>query len=233
MSCKKIFVKYIGGAIIGFIGAYFALYVIDHFGIKDLLQYNWLFLISSVLVTLGAIVYNTLLIINIKKLDRLSVNGMEEDQVNQQIYRKFSDTILVNNLAQIFAMLTLASTAIFDLGYPFLLDSFILLVVSFILTAESTKVGKLVYPDCPLPDLGDLKYTDRLLEVADDGEKHVIFQGMYKSFNLTQITLLLGLFASIIYSLVTGLSQMFSIVAIAVIFIIMNSRYLLAIRNKG
>lgn len=70
------------------------------------------------------------------------------------------------------------------------------------------------------------------LEVSDEGERHVMLIGFYKSYNLMNFVLFIAIVLSTFYSITTNHSQLFSIILIGIVLIIVNGKYCFSVRNK-
>jgi len=55
------------------------------------------------------------------------------------------------------------------------------------------------------------EYEEKLLAISDEGEKHVMLIGFYKSYNLMSVALLIAIVLTTFYSISTDHSQLFSI----------------------
>src|SRR5690606_13746947 len=79
-----------------------------------------------------------------------------------------------------------------------------------------------VYPDRELPNVSESNYAEKLLAVSDDGERFVMLQGLYKSFNLFNLLIIFAIIGAIIYSLYSDHSQIFSIVLMCFVLFLTN-----------
>lgn len=108
----------------------------------------------------------------------------------------------------------------------------VLIAFSFTISSILPGLTKKMYPERDLPSLSDKQYAEKLLNVSDDGEKHVMLGGLYKT-HITMNSLLLGAIVLLLfYSMASDSSQLFSIFIIVGILAITNTQYLFSIRNK-
>ena len=70
------------------------------------------------------------------------------------------------------------------------------------------------------------------MEMSDEGERHVMLQGIYKAFTSINSLLFFAVLALIGYSVISGVSQLFGIFSILLILMVINVQYMLNIRNK-
>ncbi|MEL5938052.1 DUF3169 family protein, partial [Tetragenococcus halophilus] len=113
-----------------------------------------------------------------------------------------------------------------------LLFSFIVYIVSIIFLTRTTKLINKLYPERNLPQPSDKNYTDKLLLASDEGERHIMTTALYKTFSLTQVGIFVGILLLIAYSMLTGESQIFSIIILGILMIITNTKYYSEIKEK-
>lgn len=70
------------------------------------------------------------------------------------------------------------------------------------------------------------------MTISDEGEHHIILNGLYGSFRSLNVLLLLAILFLIAYSVISGVSQLMAIFLIVFILVITNTQYMLTIRNK-
>ena len=168
----------------------------------------------------------------VKALDTKSFTGEDEDFADEAKYRKATDHSLFSHIAIILSFLSISLCLIEDLPLWHIIGAVLALGLSLFSGQNIFKLGKIVYRDREMPSPQDPHYSDKLLDASDDGEKHVILHGLYKSNNLVVAILQLAIVAAILYSMATGQSQLFSIVLMCAVLIVGQTKYLLAIRNK-
>lgn len=91
---------------------------------------------------------------------------------------------------------------------------------------------KYAYPNREFPSYNDKKYAKKLFELSDEGERHIMLQGLYSAFSTTNVLLSGSLLLLMFYSVASGESQLFAILIIAIILVIVNTQYFLKIRNR-
>lgn len=217
------------GALIGFFGM---LAVLDaDFGI-DLSPYARP--VNLVILTVGAafVAFSAYRYISIRNLAKQDLSGDEEDAAEGQMYRQYTDASLSSTLAMLFSLASLSLTALTDQSVWLLIWGLVLIAFSFIISSILPGLTQKMYPERDLPSLGDKQYAEKLLNVSDDGEKHVMLGGLYKT-HITMSSLLLGAIVLLLfYSMASDSSQLFSIFIIIIILAITNTQYLFSIRNK-
>jgi len=168
----------------------------------------------------------------IVSLNNLQVDGEQEDEVDAQKYRKFSDMSLSLQISSTLAIVGMSMSLMLASAIYLAFVGVVMIFASYILGIWMMNIVQKMYPERNLPKITEEKYAEKLLAKSDEGEKHVMLHGLYKSYNLVNILLVLGMIATAIYSMVTEQSQLFAIILMGIILIAVNSRYMFAIRNK-
>lgn len=168
----------------------------------------------------------------IKVLKDKDVYGDEEDEVDVLKYKKIADVSFLASAGAIFSVLALCITVITDLSLTFIVAALVVFIVSYMFASFIPRFGKWMYPERDLPNSSERNFSEKLLVASDEGEKHVILIGLYKSYNLFSLTLVIGIFLATFYSVVTENSQLFSIVVMSMVLILAQGKYYFSIRNK-
>ncbi|HLR72015.1 MAG TPA: DUF3169 family protein [Pseudogracilibacillus sp.] len=224
----KLLKQLIIGAIVGFFGAFLLLGVSE----IDFSIYTDAIVIGLFIIILILWGWSFLLHKQIKNLDSKELKGEEEDEADVLKYKKISDYMLFVQSSSVISLLTLCITITTPLNITLIIISIIFLIVSYFLAVTGVNSMRRIYPERNLPKISDSKYEEKLLEAADEGEKYVIMQGLYKAYNLLNVVLIFAIVGSAIYSMVAESSQVFSIVLMSIVLLLVNGRYLLVIRNK-
>ena len=157
---------------------------------------------------------------------------MDMDAYDIYRYNKYNDLQVVNTMAMMLSIIALAIFLILEFYFAWILVSAVTYLVVLYLTVVQTGMVTSLYPDRNLPKPGDKKYAEKLLAASDEGERHIMLNGLYKTYNFLQTGLFLGIVILIIYSIITGEAQIFSIILIAVILIISQLKFSMEIREK-
>ena len=183
----------------------------------------------TILLTILTVVY----IIQIKQKAKIIVTGEEEDRREEWLYKKYYELCFLTNSGFVFALTT--STFIVGTNYkyntPLMLLISVLILPSFLIPLLSSKLEKVVYKNREIPSPTDIEYMQKMIALADEGERYIAFEGLYKAFNWMNALLLISIFLLSIYWSVTGDPQFFAILLIAIVFIIVNASYILKVRK--
>jgi hypothetical protein len=168
----------------------------------------------------------------IKAEAKKHVTGEEEDERDALQYRIFSDITFATNTTMYLSILMLAIVAVTNQHNSFIFISLALTLINFALSMLYSELARSLNSDRNLPSINDKNYAKKLLEMSDEGERHVMLQGMYRAFTSINALLFFALLLLIAYSVITGVSQLFGIFLIVFILVITNLQYMLTVRNK-
>ncbi|RLL46696.1 DUF3169 family protein [Oceanobacillus piezotolerans] len=168
----------------------------------------------------------------IKLLNKQNFSGEEEDEVEDRKYKMFADYSLFANISFVLSILALSLSIIVTHNVILTIASLILLIITYFLIHYMTRLMQHVYPERNIPSKSDPDYAQSVLDLADDGEKHVILDGLYKSQGLLNLSLIIAISLATVYSVSGEESQIFSIILMAIVLLVVNGKYLLVIRNK-
>ena len=197
---------------------------------------NLSFPIQTVTIGLYIIVFLTwvycLIVANkIKQLAKNNLEGEAEDEAEEIMNKKMYDFSFSNNTGATLSILAV-SLSVIENNLLFILIGVVAAAVSYFMMAYMMRLMKLASPERNLPDVGDKDYAKKLMDISDEGERHVMLHGLYKTYNFSNIAFAFAIIGIAIYSSLTGDSQLFSIMVISVILLVMNGVYVLSVRNK-
>ncbi len=184
-------------------------------------------------VTIFITIVTVFYIIRIKQKVKMIVTGEEEDKREEWLYRKYYELCFLTIAGFVFAFAT--STFIVGTEYkyntPLMLLISVLMLPSFLIPILSIKLEKVVYKNREIPSPMDKDYMKKMLALADEGERYIAFKGLYTAFSWMNVLLLLSIYLLSIYWQITGDTQLFAILLIAIVMIIVNANYLLKVRK--
>lgn len=218
------------GAVTGFFVMYGALSIDFSYNFPSIAFETTITLIVITILLLLFAVFNML---QMKNKSKLVVTGEKEDELEVWQYKRFSDTTLCNTVALVFGIAASAVSIITNQPLWLMITSIVAAVVAMIFPTILSGFVHIIYPDRELPTVSDKNYAHKLLAASDEGERHVMLEGLYRAFGTVNAALILALLLLIIYSVGTGNSQLFAIFIVGIILIIANAQYLFTIRNKS
>ncbi|MCD2137508.1 DUF3169 family protein [Salinicoccus halitifaciens] len=157
---------------------------------------------------------------------------MDMDSYDVYRYNKFNDIQVVDTLMMVLALVSVSIFIILEAHFLLILLAVTAFLVTLWLAVTHTSLIGRLYPDRNLPKPGDKKYAEKLLAASDEGERHIMLNGLYKTYSLIQVGLMIGIMLMIFYSLLTGESQIFSIIVAGVLLIVAQLKYSMEIREK-
>lgn len=160
-------------------------------------------------------------------------SNTDEDALDQYMYRKYADISLSIQTGLVLSILIMGVAIIQQTDPWIYLAAGVTMVAALLFLFLLPTLLPVMYPERDLPASTDSNFADKLLAASDEGERHVMLEGLYKTFNTMNATLFIGLILLMMYSISTGDNQIFGMVIIAAILIISNVKYVLSIRDKG
>ncbi|MCM3443466.1 MULTISPECIES: DUF3169 family protein [Bacillaceae] len=186
-----------------------------------------LIIFSLILIAMSIFRYK-----KIKSFNLQNFSGDKEDEIEDKKYKMFADYSLFANIGFVLSILALSLSFITTQSIILTVTSIFLIVITYFLIQYMMHLMKYVYPERKFPNTSEAKNAQNILNYADDGEKHVILDGLYKSHSLLNFSLIAAITLSTIYSLTREDPQTFSIILMTMVLLVVNSKYLFVIRNK-
>ena len=183
-------------------------------------------------VLIGLLLFSLIRYRQIHRLLKQPLRGDAEDLADQQMYRWFSDGTLSLNLVLPLSLVLVSLNLVLNQQLPLVITAFLFMMIGLVGALRFQTLVQQMYPERNLPDITEKDYALKLLAASDDGEKHVMLEGLYKTHLLVNILLIVGIILLLFYSLSTSSSQLFSIFVITFILMISNAKYYLTIRNR-
>ena len=226
---KRMIMQLLGGAIIGGLFGFFIVkgeFTLPLYGIAT--EMTIVFIVISLLLAIASFIK----LAQLKKQSAQQLSGDEEDLREEYLYKLYSDASLASNISQIIGIVAICTGAITEQSIVLIASSIVVMLLAIAANILGGTSIKHAYPHRDFPSLNDKHYTKKLLDMSDEGERHIMLQGFYSAFSMTNILLLVSLILLTLYSVTTDVSQLFSILIIALILIIVNTQYMLKVRNR-
>ena len=226
---KKTLTQLLVGAVIGALIGFFIVSGDFTLPIYDIAtEMALIFLGIAFLLIVGTFVK----LAQLKQKSSQQFSGDEEDLHEQYLYKLYSDVSLASNIALILSIVAICVGVITEQSIVILILSIFVVLLSVLSTFLVGTSLKYAYPNREFPSFNDNQYSKKLLEMSDEGERHIMLQGFYSAFNTTNILLIGSLLLLMFYSVASGESQLFAILIIAIILIVANTQYILKVRNR-
>ncbi|MDX5980699.1 DUF3169 family protein [Exiguobacterium profundum] len=224
-------IRFVIGGAVGYTFMY--VYLNDILILPDLYEFAFPTALLLTAILIGLMIWWSVRYRTIRKVIQQPLTGEEEDEAEGVMYRAYSDNSLATTLMLFICLGLMSLTLLTEQSFWFLSVSLITLLVSFIMSHLTQRQLYIMYPERNLPKTSDPDYAQRLLDVSDDGEKHVILQGLYKTNISTMSLFLVAIIVLLLYSMVTGNSQLFAIFIVICIMAFTNIQYIRIVRAKN
>ena len=191
-----------------------------------------IFILATITILLATLA--VVFIILIKQKVKLVTTGEEEDKREEWISKKYSELNTISISVFIFALTTFTFIAsAINSSNSSLLMLFIefLMCIAIFTPLFSNKLAKVVYKNRDIPNQTDKHYMQKMFATADEGERYIILEGLYKTYNLINVLLPVSMIILTIYAGITGDTQLFAILLIAIVTITFNACYYLKVRQ--
>lgn len=211
----------------GLIGGCIALFIdynhsFHFFGNYHYATHSNVILISLICVALILVLSIYLIIIQKKAVHykRLSETHIDEDEADS--YDKKANLAYMQNSFIYYLELTISFIALFIIvlgNGNSSASSWALL--PFMTTIISSVITGLFYRkfDSRYPKLGEKNYAEKLINILDEGERHIYFNSLFKTFYINLSLIMIGAIFLGFYSLETGHSQTLGIFILIILFI--------------
>ncbi|PNZ69378.1 DUF3169 family protein [Staphylococcus croceilyticus] len=223
------------GAIIGGIigGAIGRLSDANIFGSLHFASYSF-----TIIVTIIASLINIGLIFTIWKTSKTSLeykhktknaNDANLDQYDQKANLTFMRTGTLYYVAVLIALLNIFIVALGNGPASILL----LVIVPFMLSIIPSIMLGFFYRkyDTRMPKQGEAKYTERVLQSMDEGERHITLESMFKVYHINISLIIIGAMFLGIFSIITGINQAVGIGILIILFAYNTFGYMLKVRK--
>ncbi|NWK84794.1 DUF3169 family protein [Staphylococcus sp. GSSP0090] len=109
---------------------------------------------------------------------------------------------------------------------------FISMIPYLITVIPSLMIGFFVRKFDPrYPKQGEERYTEKILELMDDGERHITLVSMFKTYHINLLLIIIGGMLLGLFSLITGINQTAGLFILIILFIYNAFGYTLKVRK--
>lgn len=183
-------------------------------------------------IILALLVTGLLFIQKLKKVNVQTYDGEQEDLMEEYKYKKFTDLNIAVNISIVLSILAVAVSILMTNNTFFQLSFLFLFIASCAISMYGLNFVRSIYPERNIPSINAKDYEKKYMDSMDDGEKYVTFQGLYKSHQLFNLFMIIGVLLAVAFSFFSEQSQIFSIVLMCLIMLVVNTSYLVVVRNK-
>lgn len=220
----------VGGIIGGILGNF------DGLGIENLTfatRNN--VVVISIVATMIIILIEIIVLMNqrralkYKRLVDEEVDNEETDQYELLANRHVLNGSILSILQTVIALLVLLIFVVGQAEANGILFFLIPFFASGIFNTQFTLFNRRF--DDRMPKIADKNYTEKRLEILDEGERHIELIALFKTYAINLSILILAIVVIGLYSITTGINQSFSLLLIIAIFIYNAFSYLLKSRR--
>ena len=225
----------IGGIIGGLIVELFD--IINQYNLFSKFHFKSSMLIISItLITTFFNIFLTLLLLKYQKDSlRLKSKSIEfEDEDIADTYERKANLKYLSVSFIFYLEILISFLTIFILALGNISDKYLFLsILPFIVTAiPAIMIGLFVRKfDDRYPKMGEEKYTEKIIEIMDEGERHINFLTIYKQFFMNIGLLLISVMFLVIYSIISKSNQSVGIIILIILFIYNAFGYLSKVRK--
>lgn len=225
----------LGGIVGGVIGTFFGMF--EERNLLSIVQFSN----SSIEITIIALasVINIVLTFVLYRVQRNALHYKK--QMNKEIADHGADDLEqkanINFLRTSFIYYTQVLISLLTLFFIVLGNStdllLIYVIIPYVITfIPSIMIGFFVRKyDARYPKQGEAKYTEKVLSLMDDGERHITLVSMYKIYNINMILIIIGAMLLGLFSLISGINQLVGLLILIVLFIYNGFGYLFKVRK--
>ena len=225
--------RFLVQALISAVVGFFAMYTV--LSMRDKGDISWPtteIIIIALIISFISLLITVVGTLQITASTKKKVEGDEEDEYEKWVYKKYSDTTLASIISSTLSLFTASVGIISNVHVTLMILPFVLIVFNFALQPFTYNALCKVYSYRAFPAWTDKKYAEKILALTDEGERHVMFEGLQKAYSSINVLLPLAIILLMFYSSFSGQSQFFSILILTIILIYVNTRYILAIRSS-
>ena len=221
----------LGGIVGGVIGTFFGMF--EDRNLLSIIQFSN----SSIEITIIALasLINIVLTFVLYKVQRNALHYKK--QMNKEIADQSADDLEqkanLNFLRTSFIYYTQVLVSLLTLLGNGTNQLIIFVLIPYIITIiPSIMIGFFVRKyDARYPKQGEAKYTEKVLNLMDDGERHITLVSMYKIYNINMAIIIIGGMLLGLFSLISGINQILGLVILIVLFIYNGFGYLFKVRK--
>lgn len=183
---------------------------------------------SLIIVTIIASVINIILIFVLHKVQRDAIKfksktnqSLEDAQAD--LYEKKANIKYIRSEIIYFIQMSVSfiTILIFTVSNNTNEMSVFYSMIPFLITIiPSLMVGFFARKfDSRYPKQGEARYTEKVLSIKDEGERHIILVSMFKTYHINLVLIMLGVVLLGAFSIRTGINQSIGLLILIVLFV--------------
>ncbi|WP_436937113.1 DUF3169 family protein [Staphylococcus xylosus] len=183
---------------------------------------------SLVIVTIIASVINIILIFVLHKVQRDAIkfksktnHSLEDTQAD--LFEKKANIKYIRSEIIYFIQMSVSFITIFIFVLANKnneMSSFYAIIPFLITMIPSLMVGFFARKfDSRYPKQGESRYTEKVLSIKDEGERHIILVSMFKTYHINLVLIMIGVVLLGAFSIRTGINQSIGLLILMVLFV--------------
>ncbi|OEK82366.1 DUF3169 family protein [Staphylococcus xylosus] len=183
---------------------------------------------SLVIVTIIASVINIILIFVLHKVQRDAIkfksktnHSLEDTQAD--LFEKKANIKYIRSEIIYFIQMSVSFITIFIFVLANKnneMSSFYAIIPFLITMIPSLMVGFFARKfDSRYPKQGESRYTEKVLSIKDEGERHIILVSMFKTYHINLVLIMIGVVLLGAFSIRTGINQSIGLLILLVLFV--------------
>ncbi|RIM70142.1 DUF3169 family protein [Staphylococcus xylosus] len=183
---------------------------------------------SLVIVTIIASVINIILIFVLHKVQRDAIkfksktnHSLEDTQADlfeKKANIKYIRSEIIYSIQMSVSFITIFIFVLANKNNE--MSSFYAIIPFLITMIPSLMVGFFARKfDSRYPKQGESRYTEKVLSIKDEGERHIILVSMFKTYHINLVLIMIGVVLLGVFSIRTGINQSIGLLILIVLFV--------------
>lgn len=225
----------IGAVVGGIIGFCFGMF--EDRNLFEIVKFtsNQIVVVISIIATVINIVLTFLLYkvqqqaLKYKSLMETDINDQQADDYEKLTSLKFMRTSTIYYIQILVSLITIFILALGNASNSYIVWAIIPFIITII---PSLMIGFFVRKyDSRMPKQGEKQYTEKVLEIMDEGERHITLVSMYKVYHINISLLIIAALFLGLFSIISGINQTIGLFMLIILFCYNAFGYLLKVKK--
>ncbi|MFV5900951.1 DUF3169 family protein [Staphylococcus gallinarum] len=236
MKLKRYLVFVLIGAVVGgIIGFCFGMF--EDRNLFEIVKFtsNQIVIIISIIASVINIVLTFLLYkvqqqaLKYKSLMETDINDQQADDYEKLTSLKFMRTSTIYYIQILVSLITIFILALGNASNAYIVWAIIPFIITII---PSLMLGFFVRKyDSRMPKQGEKQYTEKVLKIMDEGERHITLVSMYKVYHINISLLIIAALFLGLFSIISGINQTIGLFMLIILFCYNAFGYLLKVKK--
>lgn len=236
MKLKRYLLFVLIGAVVGgIIGFCFGMF--EDRNLFEIVKFtsNQIVIIISIIASVINIVLTLLLYkvqqqaLKYKSLMETDINDQQADDYEKLTSLKFMRTSTIYYIQILVSLITIFILALGNASNAYIFWAIIPFIITII---PSLMIGFFVRKyDSRMPKQGEKQYTEKVLKIMDEGERHITLVSMYKVYHINISLLIIAALFLGLFSIISGINQTIGLFMLIILFCYNAFGYLLKVKK--